>query len=93
MGRCSGAARVAQDLGRAGLIDAASVRASTVRRFPYAYVIYDLTHRQNTDKVLGWLRSIGIRCNGRFATFEYLNMDQIIGASMKLARELNEEHS
>jgi protoporphyrinogen oxidase len=62
-----------------------------IRRVKYAYVIYDLTHRRNTDAVLGHLRSAGIPCCGRFAEFEYVNMDNVIERAMKLAASLNQE--
>jgi hypothetical protein len=52
-------------------------------------VIYDLEHRKNTDLILAYLEKQGIYSNGRFARFEYLNMDQLIGASERLAEELN----
>jgi protoporphyrinogen oxidase len=62
-----------------------------IRRIQYAYVIYDLTHRQNTDTVLGFLRASGIPCCGRFAEFEYVNMDNVIERAMELAGALNQE--
>jgi protoporphyrinogen oxidase len=62
-----------------------------IRRVKYAYVIYDLLHRQNADTVLDYLRSLDIFCCGRFAEFEYVNMDNVIERAMKLAVNLNEE--
>lgn len=62
-----------------------------IRRIQYAYVIYDLTHRRNTDTVLGYLRESGIPSCGRFAEFEYVNMDNVIEHAMKLADRLNQE--
>jgi protoporphyrinogen oxidase len=67
--------------------DVISIETQTVK---YAYVIYDLDHRKNTDLVLSYLRSIGIRCVGRFAEFEYLNTDAVVERSLKLAREINQ---
>ena len=46
-----------------------------IKSFKYAYVIYDLLHRRHTDKVLDYLKGIGIHSNGRFAEFEYVNTD------------------
>ena len=65
------------------------IKSYVIKRFKYAYVIYDLLHRQNTDKVLQFLRSIGMQSNGRFAEFEYMNSDQVAENSMILAKELN----
>jgi len=64
-----------------------------IRRVKYAYVIYDLLHRQNADTVLQYLRSLGVYCCGRFAEFEYVNMDNVIERAMRLAADLNEEWS
>jgi protoporphyrinogen oxidase len=61
-----------------------------IRRVKYAYVSYDLLHRQNADAVLHYLRSLGVFCCGRFAEFEYVNMDNVIERAMKLAAHLNE---
>jgi len=62
----------------------------TVIRFePYAYVIYDLNHRQNADHVLEYLMSKGIHSAGRFAQFEYLNTDGVVEQTLKLAERIN----
>jgi protoporphyrinogen oxidase len=67
-----------RDLERIGFSPANAVKFAVTRTFRYAYVIYDLHHRRNTDKVLAWLSSIGITSVGRFSTFEYINSDQAI---------------
>ena len=56
-----------------------------------AYVIYDLHHRENTDKILKYTNSIGIYSCGRFAEFEYVNMDHVIERAMKLCEKINKE--
>ena len=81
--------RVIDDLARLDLIDADDVLDVDVKTFPYAYVIYDLDHRKNTDFVLDYLARIGIACCGRFAEFEYLNSDGVVERSRKLADKLN----
>ena len=60
-----------------------------IKSFKYAYVIYDLLHRRHTDKVLDYLKGIGIHSNGRFAEFEYVNTEKVAENSMKLADKLN----
>jgi hypothetical protein len=81
--------RVIDDLFMLKLIDKEDVISSEVRTEQYAYVIYDLDHRKNADKVLGYLEAIGVRSAGRFAQFEYLNSDGVVENTLKLARELN----
>lgn len=83
--------RVQDGLDRTGLIRKKDIMDTVVRKFRYAYVIYDLNHKRNVKSVLGYLSDIGISCCGRFAEFEYLNMDMVIEHSRRLAGELNNE--
>jgi protoporphyrinogen oxidase len=69
---------VVHDLDRLGFCPASAVRAAETRSFKYAYVIYDMDHRKNIDLVLGWLKSQGITSVGRFAAFEYINMNKAV---------------
>ena len=67
----------------------ADVNFTDLKRFEYAYVIYDLNHRRNMDKIKDWFQGQGIYLNGRFGSFEYLNMDAIIRQSKDLAAKFN----
>lgn len=80
--------KVTEDLDRLGFVTRDDVTAIETRTFKYAYVIYDVDHRQNTDRVLRYLESQGIYSCGRFAEFEYLNSDQVVHRAMSLARRL-----
>jgi protoporphyrinogen oxidase len=51
---------------------------SSVERQPYAYVVYDLDYQKNIAIVKAYCMNIGIPLVGRFAQFEYLNMDGCI---------------
>jgi len=55
---------------------------SSVERQPFAYVVYDLDYQKNTAIVMEYCREIGIPLVGRFAQFEYLNMDGCIRSVM-----------
>lgn len=55
-----------------------------IKRFEYAYVIYDLNHRKNMDLIKEYFKKQEIYLNGRFGSFEYLNMDAIIRQSKNL---------
>jgi protoporphyrinogen oxidase len=81
--------RVTGDLATLGFIDLEDVTDTAIRFEHYAYVIYDLDHRRNVDKVLDYLRHIRVPCSGRFAEFEYLNTDGVVERTMKLANEIN----
>jgi protoporphyrinogen oxidase len=55
---------------------------SSVERQPYAYVVYDLNYQKNIAIVKEYCKEIGIPLVGRFAQFEYLNMDGCIRSVM-----------
>lgn len=61
------------------------VRFTDIRRFEYAYVIYDLAHRRNMDVIRRYFQEADVYLNGRFGSFEYLNMDAVIRQSKELA--------
>ncbi len=55
---------------------------SSVERKPFAYVVYDLDYQKNIGIVKEYCSEIGIPLVGRFAQFEYLNMDGCIRSAM-----------
>lgn len=84
-------ARVLDDLDRIGLVSRADVLSTQVRTEKYAYVIYDLDHRKNKKTVVDHLAERGIACCGRFAEFEYYNMDKIAERVLEVAAGLNSQ--
>ena len=81
--------KVIEGLQTIGFIDDKNdVNFTDLKRFEYAYVIYDLNHRKNMDYIKDYFLSQGIYLNGRFGSFEYLNMDAVIEQSQKLANSL-----
>lgn len=81
--------KVVEGLETIGFIDSKDdVNFTDLRRFEYAYVIYDLNHRKNMDKIKDYFKKEGVYLNGRFGSFEYLNMDAIIRQSKELAANL-----
>jgi protoporphyrinogen oxidase len=89
LGKKDIAALVADGLEAEGLVKKKDILASQVKPFKYAYVIYDLHHRKNADAVLGYLNSLGMASCGRFAQFEYINMDAALRNALELAKKLN----
>jgi protoporphyrinogen oxidase len=61
-----------------GLIRNEDVNYAGIARHPFAYVVYDLDYRTNISVVRRYCEEIGIDLIGRFAQFEYLNMDGCI---------------
>jgi protoporphyrinogen oxidase len=55
---------------------------SSVERQPFAYVVYDLEYQKNSAIVRDYCTGIGVPLVGRFAQFEYLNMDGCIRSVM-----------
>jgi protoporphyrinogen oxidase len=55
---------------------------TSVERQPFAYVVYDLDYQKNIAIVKEYCKEIGIPLVGRFAQFEYLNMDGCIRSVM-----------
>jgi len=60
---------------------------ASVERQKYAYVIYDLAYQKNIRVVREFFDGIGIDLLGRFAEFEYLNMDGCIRHVLDYAGE------
>ncbi|MBU4077876.1 MAG: FAD-dependent oxidoreductase [Euryarchaeota archaeon] len=61
---------------------------SSVMRQKYAYVIYDLEYQRNIATVKEYCAANGIGLVGRFAEFEYLNMDACIRNVMNFVEKL-----
>ena len=80
---------VAADLETIGFSSTSSIRHIETRTFPYAYVIYDLQHRHNTNLVLQWLTSLEIKSFGRFGAFEYINMDEAVRRAREVAYDFH----
>lgn len=79
-------AKIIGGLKEIGFIDGESdVNFTDLKHFDYAYVIYDLEHKENTTVLRDYFKQQGIELNGRFGSFEYLNMDAIIRQSKNLA--------
>jgi protoporphyrinogen oxidase len=55
---------------------------SSVERQPFAYVVYDLDYQKNIALVREYFTRISLPLVGRFAQFEYLNMDGCIRSVM-----------
>ncbi len=80
--------RVIADLERLGFARRDDVIACETRRFPHAYVIYDLDHRVNVQTVREYCENrLGLVLHGRFGEFDYMNMDAVIRRSMDRSRQ------
>jgi len=73
------------------IADRDEVCFAKVHRTKYAYIIYDVARAQNLAKVMKFLDKNGISICGRFAEWEYFNMDACIEKAMALAGKLKTE--
>jgi protoporphyrinogen oxidase len=64
---------------------------TSVERQPFAYVVYDLAYQENIATVKDFCRSQEIPLVGRFAQFEYLNMDACIRSVMDFVKAYPKE--
>ncbi len=80
---------VVEGLHERKIIDKKDLCYSKVMRTKYAYVVYDLEYLKNVKIVRDYLVQTGVILCGRFAEFEYINMDACIERAIKLAVVLN----
>lgn len=78
-----------QGLAKCGLLDPKKICFKKVVRSKYAYVIYDRDYLRNIKIVRDYIEKLGIILCGRFAEFEYLNMDACIQRGRNLAEKIN----
>lgn len=67
--------------------DSSDVNFIELKRFEYAYVIYDLEHRRNMDMIIKHFNHEGVDLLGRFGSFEYLNMDAVIEQALRFSEQ------
>jgi protoporphyrinogen oxidase len=76
-------AHVTGSLATMGLVRRGDIVYTGLDRHRFAYVVYDLAYPATIKVVRDYCRSIGIDLVGRFAQFEYLNMDGCIRSVME----------
>jgi protoporphyrinogen oxidase len=81
--------RILDDLDRAAIIRRREVIVTDIRRFEYAYPVYDLDYTRNTAIIRKYFASLGVDLLGRFAQFDYINMDECLRRARELADRLN----
>ncbi len=82
---------VTGSLERMGFVRPGDVVYTGLARHRFAYVVYDLDYPANIRVVRDYCRSIGIDLVGRFAQFEYLNMDGCIRSVMDYMKRWEED--
>jgi len=83
-------ADVLRSLEGMGIVDCTKICYQSVVRNKYAYIVNDIGYRENLQRVSEFISASGIILCGRFAQFEYINMDECVERGLALARSLNE---
>lgn len=79
------------DLEVLGIIKKRDVVTSSIYKSKYAYVIHDMKYKDNIRIIGEYFNELGLDTIGRFARWEYLNMDETI-AHAKTYVEANFAH-
>ena len=61
---------------------------TSLNRFKYAYVIYDIDYEKNINVVREYFNRENVYLHGRFGNFEYINMDRAIKDSIELSNKI-----
>lgn len=78
--------RIASGIVRLGFAEKEEdVSILNLTRHQYAYVIYDLHHKENMSAIRKYFTEEGVYLNGRFGNFEYWNMDKVLRESKTMA--------
>lgn len=80
---------VVRGLAKRALLNPKRVVYSSVRRIPYAYVVYDRNYEKRAQLVRRYFAKQKIHLVGRFAYFEYINTDGAIARALETASQLN----
>ena len=79
--------RIIKDLMKAGIITSQDkILAKLLLDIRYAYPLYDHSHRESISTIQRFLRENGIYSLGRFGSWEYLSMEDVINQARKIAK-------
>ena len=67
------------------------IHSYIIKKFEYAYVIYNFEHRKSVNNIIKHYNNFGVKFLGRWGTWEYLNSDQVINYANILSKKLNNE--
>jgi protoporphyrinogen oxidase len=70
------------------LLKRENVEITKIWRWNYAYIIYNNEYSKVLSEILNYLSEISLHTTGRFGLWKYLNMDQVILESKKLASKI-----
>jgi protoporphyrinogen oxidase len=80
---------VSDDLDKLGIVDRNDIAETDIYTADHGYVLYDRDRAKSMRSIRAYFDSLGVELHGRFAEFEYINMDEVVRRSMVLAAKLN----
>jgi len=81
--------RVKRDLKKNGIIsDLSKICCTNTNDLSYGYPIYDKKYRKSRNKVLEFLSDFNINSIGRYGSWRYMSMEDVMLESRKLAGEI-----
>ena len=60
-----------------------------IKKFKYAYVIYDLNHRKNVDYIIKYFNSLNIHNAGRLGSWEYFEFRSSNLSIKRISKQIN----
>lgn len=82
--------RIIKDLIKAGIITSRDkILAKLVLDIKYAYPLYDHNHRESVAIIQKFLRENDIYSMGRFGSWEYLSMEDVINQGREIAQQIS----
>lgn len=82
------AERILSEAEEVELLSRENVETVKVWRWKYAYIVYDKEYSKIIGEVINYLNEFGLHTTGRFGLWRYLNMDQVVLESKKIALKI-----
>ncbi len=83
---------IKQELTRVGILPVnTNVRVEDLIELKYAYPIYDVNYRRIRDKIINFFRQHNIICCGRFGSWRYMSMEDVILESKHVAEVVSDK--
>lgn len=83
--------RIVEDLLKIGIIEKReNIKETAINDIKYAYPVYDLDWEEAREKILNYFKKYEIFCIGRFGSWKYMSMEDVILESLKFSKFINE---
>lgn len=83
--------KAVEGLSNKHIINKRDIVTTDIQNIKYGYVVYDLDYEKNIKIINDYFSNLGIHLLGRFAQWDYINMDEVIRRAIALADKINKE--